>query len=164
MAVRVLIFTGLACSHLAAETLRKAGVPASVILDAAVGYYIQQVDMILVGAEGVVENGGIINQIGTHLMAVMAKAADIPFYAVAENYKFVRCFPLNQYDLPTMSSALLYNGDGDKNNAAGTNAQLIEHGHPTIDYTPPSYITLLFTDVGVLTPSAVSDELIKLYF
>lgn len=108
-------------------------------------------------------------------MAVMAKATDIPFYAVAENYKFVRCFPLNQYDLPTMSSALLYTGDlaadgaspkedtSVKNN--GTNQQDLVHiKHPTIDYTPPSYITLLFTDVGILTPSAVSDELIKLYF
>ena len=35
--------------------------------------------------------------------------------------------------------------------------------HPHIDYTPPHYITLLFSDIGVLTPSAVSDELIKLY-
>jgi translation initiation factor eIF-2B subunit alpha len=35
--------------------------------------------------------------------------------------------------------------------------------HPLVDYTPPAYITLLFTDLGVLTPSAVSDELIKLY-
>ncbi len=32
-----------------------------------------------------------------------------------------------------------------------------------VDYTPPIYLTLLFTDLGVLTPSAVSDELIKLY-
>ena len=36
--------------------------------------------------------------------------------------------------------------------------------HPKIDYTPPQYIALLFTDLGVLTPSAVSDELIKLYY
>ncbi|PZC76969.1 hypothetical protein B5X24_HaOG203919 [Helicoverpa armigera] len=35
--------------------------------------------------------------------------------------------------------------------------------HPLVDYTPPLYITLLFTDIGMLTPSAVSDELIKLY-
>ncbi len=35
--------------------------------------------------------------------------------------------------------------------------------HPTVDYTPPHYISLLFTDLGVLTPSAVSDELLKLY-
>ena len=35
--------------------------------------------------------------------------------------------------------------------------------HPVVDYTPPPYISLLFTDLGVLTPSAVSDELLKLY-
>jgi translation initiation factor 2B subunit (eIF-2B alpha/beta/delta family) len=35
--------------------------------------------------------------------------------------------------------------------------------NPMLDYTPPSYINLLFTDLGLLTPSAVSDELIKLY-
>lgn len=31
------------------------------------------------------------------------------------------------------------------------------------DYTPPKFINLLFTDLGVLTPAAVSDELIQLY-
>lgn len=35
--------------------------------------------------------------------------------------------------------------------------------NPSRDYTPPHLITLLFTDLGVLTPSAVSDELIQLY-
>lgn len=35
---------------------------------------------------------------------------------------------------------------------------------PTRDFTPPQFLTLLFTDLGVLTPSAVSDELIKLYY
>ena len=39
----------------------------------------------------------------------------------------------------------------------------LTHEHPMVDYTPPAYITLLFTDLGILTPSAVSDELIKLY-
>jgi translation initiation factor eIF-2B subunit alpha len=34
---------------------------------------------------------------------------------------------------------------------------------PQWDYTSPDYITLLVTDIGVFTPSAVSDELIKMY-
>jgi translation initiation factor 2B subunit (eIF-2B alpha/beta/delta family) len=32
--------------------------------------------------------------------------------------------------------------------------------NPPCDFTPANYITLLFTDLGVLTPSAASDELI----
>lgn len=39
----------------------------------------------------------------------------------------------------------------------------VELHAPKCDYTPAKYITLLFTDLGVLTPAAVSDELIKLY-
>ena len=33
----------------------------------------------------------------------------------------------------------------------------------SVDFTPAKCITLLFTDLGVLTPAAVSDELIRLY-
>lgn len=32
--------------------------------------------------------------------------------------------------------------------------------NPLLDYTPPDLITLLFTDLGTFTPSAVSEELI----
>ncbi len=35
--------------------------------------------------------------------------------------------------------------------------------NPSRDHTPPAYIGLLVTDLGVLTPAAVSDELIQLY-
>ena len=96
-------------------------------------------------------------------MAVMAKAANIPFYVVAESYKFVRCYPLNQADLPTtVSAAVLFK---DKPQCPREEeAPFLEPQHPSIDYTPPEYITLLFTDLGVLTPSGVSDELIKLYY
>ena len=41
--------------------------------------------------------------------------------------------------------------------------QDITLSQPLVDFTPSKYITLLFTDLGVLTPAAVSDELIKLY-
>lgn len=40
---------------------------------------------------------------------------------------------------------------------------LTNYSHSSIDFTPAQYISLLFTDLGVLTPAAVSDELIKLY-
>nr|XP_021140116.1 translation initiation factor eIF-2B subunit alpha [Columba livia] len=137
-----------------AKALRKLNIPVTVILDAAVGYIMEKVDLVLVGAEGVVESGGIINKIGTNQIAVCAKAQNKPFYVVAESFKFVRLFPLNQQDVP---DKFKYKADTLK-----TSQNLTEE-HPWIDYTSPSLITLLFTDLGVLTPSAVSDELIKLY-
>ena len=43
--------------------LHALGVPTVVILDSAVGYVMEKVDLVLVGAEGVVESGGIINKV-----------------------------------------------------------------------------------------------------
>lgn len=36
---------------------------------------------------------------GTYQIAVVAKAANKPFYVVTESHKFVRIFPLDQYNL-----------------------------------------------------------------
>uniref|UniRef100_A0A674PG35 Translation initiation factor eIF2B subunit alpha n=1 Tax=Takifugu rubripes TaxID=31033 RepID=A0A674PG35_TAKRU len=137
-----------------AEALRKLNVPVTVVLDAAIGCVLEKVDLVIVGAEGVVESGGIINKIGTYQMAMCSKAHNKPFYVVAESFKFVRLYPLNQQDVP---DKFKYKADTLKT------VKNLSEEHPMIDYTPPSLITLLFTDLGVLTPSAVSDELIKLY-
>ena len=40
-------------------------------------------------------------QIGTFTMAICAKTMNKPFYVVAESFKFVRVFPLNQLDIPS---------------------------------------------------------------
>ena len=64
--------------------LRKNNIPAALIADAAVGFTMEGVDMVLVGAEGVVRNGGLINQIGTYPIAVMAKTCKKPVYCVCE--------------------------------------------------------------------------------
>jgi len=52
--------------------------------------------MVLLGAEGVVENGGVINKLGTYQIALCAKSLNKPFYIAAESYKFARLYPLNQ--------------------------------------------------------------------
>ncbi|XP_063220798.1 translation initiation factor eIF2B subunit alpha isoform X3 [Bacillus rossius redtenbacheri] len=132
--------------------LEEASIPCTVILDSAVAYIMEKVDMVMVGAEGVVESGGIINKVGSYTTAVCAKEMKKPFYVLTESFKFVRLYPLNQQDLP----------DEFKFTPSSRTKDLRKQ-HPLVDYTPPAYITLLFTDLGILTPSAVSDELIKLY-
>uniref|UniRef100_A0A1A9VSM5 Uncharacterized protein n=1 Tax=Glossina austeni TaxID=7395 RepID=A0A1A9VSM5_GLOAU len=107
--------------------MESAGIDCTLILDAAIGYVMESVDFVMVGAEAVVESGGIVNRVGTFTMALCAREMKKPFYYARK-------------DLSDVSKV-----------------------HPSVDYTPPAYITLLFTDLGILTPSAVSDELIKLY-
>jgi translation initiation factor eIF-2B subunit alpha len=148
---------------------QKTGIPTKIVLDAAVGYVMDKVDLVLIGAEGVVENGGIVNKLGTYALALCARSHDKPVYVAAESYKFARLYPLSQQDLPsnnntntrnkTVSLTFVDDIQGEKVDVPAS----VEVDYPLWDYTPPKFITLLFTDLGVLTPSAVSDELIRLY-
>ncbi|KAJ3517157.1 hypothetical protein NLJ89_g692 [Agrocybe chaxingu] len=67
-----------------AEALTAAGVPSTVILDSAVAYVMDKVDFVLVGSEAVVESGGLVNAVGSNQIAIIARAANKPFYALAE--------------------------------------------------------------------------------
>ena len=86
--------------------LRAHNVPVATIPDSAVAYSLGKVDMVIVGAEGVVENGGIISRMGTYQMGLLAKSKGKPFYVVAESHKFVRLYPLSQFDLPIEQKVL----------------------------------------------------------
>lgn len=44
----------------------------------------EKVDFVLVGSEAVVESGGLINAVGSNQIAIIARAANKPFYALAE--------------------------------------------------------------------------------
>ena len=222
-----------------AKRYADVGIPTTVVLDSAMGCIMEmkRVDMVLVGAEGVVENGGIVNKVGTYALGVLAKELGVPLYVAAESYKFTRLYPLNNADLPDMgggnnngmgiggigmggslrfldtlawsanTTTMSERGEGgdagvdkttkeevlvDGNETTATTAATtttttssteidstssssslhpyivhlpssVRIENPTVDFTPAKFITLLFTDLGVLTPSAVSDELIRLY-
>ena len=74
----------------------------------------------------------------------------------AESFKFARLYPLNQRDLPEHIT------NPERHSKKDRPEPLLDVS-PACDFTPSTYITLLFTDLGVLTPAAVSDELIRLY-
>ncbi|GAA0145869.1 translation initiation factor [Lithospermum erythrorhizon] len=156
--------------------LAKLDVPVKLLIDSAVAYSMDEVDMVFVGADGVVESGGVINMMGTYQIALVAKSMNKPVYVAAESYKvpsspfslpffpkmfqvllscdFARLYPLDQKDMVPALRPIDFGVPIPTKVEVETSAR---------DYTPPAYLTLLFTDLGVLTPSAVSDELIKLY-
>lgn len=188
------------------RALRRLSVPVATIPESAVAYSMGKVTMVMVGAEGVVENGGVISRMGTYQMGILAREKGKPCYVVAESHKFVRMFPLGQYDLPIEQRVLDFRtdvDDGDGESAKGQGGKGLgiagEGGEspdgtrwdgktpkvidrkeyfdtkdsPTrlamardsaVDYTPPEYITALITESGVHTPSAVSEELIKIWY
>lgn len=96
------------------KALREKGIPVAEIPGAAVGHVmglLRQVDMVIVGAEAVAQNGGIISRIGTFQIAQLAHRAHIPFYAAAETHKFARKFPLDQRDIGFEQAVLDFTTD-----------------------------------------------------
>ncbi|KAH6918610.1 translation initiation factor eif-2b alpha subunit [Coprinopsis sp. MPI-PUGE-AT-0042] len=169
-----------------AEALSAAGVPCTVILDSAVAYVMDRVDFVLVGSEAVVESGGLVNAVGSNQIAIIARAANKPFYALAESYKFHRLFPLSQYDLPSHNpnilsfslpvrsarSASVSRPEDNANSSPATHSgqapvgitqETIAQNNPAVDYTRPDLISLVFSDVGSLTPEGVSQYLVGMF-
>lgn len=134
------------------DALKSMGIPVCYIHDSQVGFVLNKVDKVFMGAEGVSESGGIINHIGSYQIGVLAKNANKPLYVVSESHKFVRMFPLAPNDVPDNEIEFTTNHE----------IGLLESAN--IDFTPHQYITALVSDLGVLTPSAVSEELIKMWY
>ncbi len=85
---------------LMAKELKEIGIETTLILDAAVGLVMEKIDFVLLGAEGVVESGGIINKIGSSTIGLCARMFNKPVYIAVESFKFVRFYPLNNKDIP----------------------------------------------------------------
>ena len=143
--------------------MRKREIPVATIPFVAMAASLHSITFALVGAESVVENGGIISGMGTNQMAILVKSAGKPFYVVAESHKFVRIHPLGGDDLPLGQKVLDFrtqSGEGQNGHEDGKR----KAEDDAVDFTTPDLITALVTENGVLTPSAVSEELIKIWY
>lgn len=111
------------------DILTRAGIPCTLVLDSAAAVAMSRCTLVMVGAEGVAESGGVINAVGSvndflpvsagcnelickmhrsWSLALAAKAYNKPVYALAESFKFLRLFPLSQFDLPTPKPILQF--------------------------------------------------------
>jgi translation initiation factor eIF-2B subunit alpha len=136
--------------HKTAEALLSAGVPVRMIEFGAIARSIAQCQLVLVGADAVLADGGILAKVGTLTMAHAAHAHGRPFYVAAPHHVFSNTHHL---DATAQTATRGVPGRG--------RHKLILVEQPTQDATPPSLVTLLLTDVGVLTPSAVADEMMQ---
>ena len=112
-----------------------------------------------------------MSRMGTYQIGLLAEAMAKPFYVVAESHKFVRLYPLGQYDLPIEQRVIDFKtqeeiaDEAKQQRQADTTSEAESRDRcESVDFTPPHLISALITDSGVLTPSAVSEELIKIWF
>jgi methylthioribose-1-phosphate isomerase len=137
-------------ARLTAWELGRAGIPCTVIVDAAAGSLMRRaaVDLVIVGADRIAANGDFANKIGTYPLAVLARHHGVPFYCAAPS--------------STIDPGL---ADGDaipiEQRAAEEIKTLAGHAiapaeaaalNPAFDVTPARYVTGFITDRGLAKP------------
>jgi ribose 1,5-bisphosphate isomerase len=132
--------------HLTVKELSEAGIPATLIVDSAVRYFIEDVDYVIVGADTITANGALINKIGTSQIALVAKEARTPFMVAAETYKF---------SPKTLFGELVAIEERDRTEVAPLeilNLMGLKVRNPAFDATPRDYIDLIITEIGGIAP------------
>ncbi len=137
-------------ARLTSWELKQLGIPHTVIVDGASGYFMKRtrIDACLVGCDRIASNGDVANKIGTYNLALAASAHRVPFYSVG---------PMTTLDFLIAS--------GDDIPIEERPAREITHigdvqitpdevkvANPAFDVTPAKYITAIITDRGVATP------------
>ncbi|CAM1503088.1 Fc.00g078640.m01.CDS01 [Cosmosporella sp. VM-42] len=135
--------------------LREKGIPVAEIPEAAVAHVmglLRQVNLVIVGAEAIASNGGIISRMGTLQIAKLASTHKIPFYVAAETHKFARKHVMDQEDMGFKQDVLDF-----------STKKPSKQAEDAVDFTHPRLITSLITENGVKLPGYVIEQLLDIY-
>ena len=130
-----------------AQELGLLGIPLTFIDDTAVGVYLPAVNRVMVGADRVCADGGVVNGAGTYQLALASKVANTPFCVLCETLKFDPRLRSNEIDLEerepseVVEPVRLPPGVRIKN--------------PHFDITPLALINAVVTENGLLATTEV---------
>ena len=128
--------------------LMQEGIPVTLVTDSMAGYFMKrgEIDCVIVGADRIAANGYTANKIGTYTLAVLANAHGIPFYVAA---------PTTTIDLSLTSGYQIpieERSPEEVTHIQGVSIapEGIRAANPAFDITPPSYITAIITERGII--------------
>jgi len=70
-----------------ARELKSQGISMTLITEAQMALFVQEADAVVVGADTILPEGDLINRIGTRLLALAARDAEVPLYSISETLK-----------------------------------------------------------------------------
>ena len=136
-------------AKLTAWELLNEGIDHAIISDNAAGHFMKDgVDLVMVGADRIANNGDFANKIGTYSKAVLAKENGVPFYAAA---------PVSTFDFYTKrgDDIVIEERSEDEVLCIG-DCRIAPKGskalNPCFDVTPAKYVKGFITDKGIFRP------------
>jgi ribose 1,5-bisphosphate isomerase len=130
------------------RTLNDAGIPTQYIVDSAARFFMNKIDLVIVGADAVMVNGAVVNKIGTAPIALAAHESRTSFMVAAETYKFAPRTVLGE-----MIQIEERNPDEVLAERIRSSLPHVSVRNPVFDITPPPYIDLIVTEKGAFPPT-----------
>ncbi len=124
------------------------------IVDAAIGNFIEEIDVVLVGVDSILKDGSIINKIGTFPLTLLASTKKIDVFAVCDSFKYNL---KSHYGYSVLIEEKPIKEVYNKN----ISNKLLEIHNYYFDITPPEYISGVISDLGVLIIPEFLDKVIK---
>ncbi len=129
------------------KTLNDAGIRTNYIIDSAVRYFINDIDLVIVGADAIAVNGAVVNKIGTAQIAHAADEARKNVIVAAETYKFApRTILGEKIEIEERDPAEVLPDE------EAARLPFVRIRNPAFDVTPAEYIDLIITERGAIPP------------
>ncbi|MFC4543982.1 ribose 1,5-bisphosphate isomerase [Halosolutus amylolyticus] len=143
--------------HITARQLREWGVPVTLIVDNAARRYLDDADHVLVGADSIAADGGVINKIGTSGLAVNARERGVPVMVAAQTIKLHPDTMTGHTVAIEMRDESEVLPDAERADVTGERSDdeglVVEN--PAFDVTPPRYVDAIVTERGQFPPESI---------
>jgi ribose 1,5-bisphosphate isomerase len=140
--------------RITARELVDLGIETTFIVDSAARTFINEADIVLVGADAITSEGNVVNKIGTGGIAVLANEARKPFYVVSELLKF---------DPETLKGSCEKIEQRSPAEVWNDAPQTLNVCNPAFDVTPNRYIHGLICEEGIISPQLVVEVVHQRY-
>jgi len=140
--------------RLTAKEMSELDVKTTLIVDSAARFFMNQVDLVIIGADAITSQGNVINKIGTSMIALVANEARTPFYVVSELLKFDPATMYGDYEKIEERSPKEIWEEPPKN---------ITIRNPAFDVTRRDFIHGIICEEGIISPHSIIEVIHRKY-
>jgi translation initiation factor eIF-2B subunit delta len=147
------------------------GISTTYVLINSLGYVVKKASKVILGAQGLLGNGALIARCGSAQVALMAQHQNLPVIVACETYKFSQSIHLDSVVFnelvnpeevvnihssePAFCTSTAFGTQLPKNMSQERSLPSLKVLGLLFDVTPPEFITVVITELGLVPGSSV---------
>ncbi|KIY45856.1 IF-2B-domain-containing protein [Fistulina hepatica ATCC 64428] len=131
------------------RSLTSHDIPCTYALLPSLPSLLAETTTVFLGAHSIHTNGAVYSRAGTAMVALLAKSYNIPVLVCCETYKFSASVMLDGFGKNELAPAKF-------SMASPLSGAMLEVLDPLYDLTPPTCITAVVTEMGLIPPSSIN--------